>query len=95
VTERVIDGAVLQRFGLSVRRHREVRSWSQERLAEVSNLNRSYIGELERGQATASLLTLVKLSLALGVTVGQLTEEAEHLAKSRSQLNLPLTSIAC
>ena len=38
-------------FGNAVRQVREERGWSQERLAEHADLNRSYIGDLERGRA--------------------------------------------
>jgi transcriptional regulator with XRE-family HTH domain len=51
-----------------VRRLREAQGWSQERLAEHANLNRSYIGEIERGVVIASLLTVEKLAGALQVT---------------------------
>ncbi len=36
-------------FGLTLRQLREQRGWSQEALAEHADLNRSYVGELERG----------------------------------------------
>jgi transcriptional regulator with XRE-family HTH domain len=51
-----------------VRRLREAQGWSQERLAEHADLNRSYIGEIERGVVIASLLTVEKLAGALQVT---------------------------
>jgi len=40
-------------FGLALRNLREQKGWSQEALAEHADLNRSYVGELERGQAIA------------------------------------------
>lgn len=63
---------LVQGFGLGVRRLREAQGWSQERLAEHANLNRSYIGEIERGVVIASLLTVEKLALALQVTPSEL-----------------------
>ena len=89
------DTALIRSFGLTVRQQREARNWSQERLAEAANLNRSYIGELERGEAVASLQTLNKLSLALGVSVSQLLHEAELLDRCNRPPALNLTSIAC
>ena len=52
-------------FGNAVRQVREERGWSQERLAEHADLNRSYVGDLERGRAMPSLATLTKLAAAL------------------------------
>lgn len=37
-----------QRFGQVVRMTREDRGWSQEQLAGRADLNRSYLGEIER-----------------------------------------------
>ncbi|MYM37957.1 helix-turn-helix domain-containing protein [Duganella qianjiadongensis] len=64
--------ALVGSFGRSVRALREALGWSQERLAENSNLNRSYIGEIERGVVIASLQTVEKLAAALQVTPADL-----------------------
>lgn len=45
-------------FGLAVRHFRDQRGWSQELLAEKADLNRSYLGEVERGRAIPSLVTV-------------------------------------
>ena len=37
-------------FGLAVRQSREALGWSQEQLAARADLNRSYVGEVERGR---------------------------------------------
>ena len=58
-------GSLVHSFGAGVRALRLAHGWSQERLAEKSNLNRSYIGEIERGSVIASLVTLEKLAAAL------------------------------
>jgi transcriptional regulator with XRE-family HTH domain len=58
--------ALVQGFGLAC--GVEAQGWSQERLAEHADLNRSYIGEIERGVVIASLLTVEKLAGALQVT---------------------------
>lgn len=78
VAESDIDLAnVNDRFGHAVRALRESRHWSQERLAEQADLNRSYLGELERGGATPSLLTVLKLASALQVTPSALVARCE------------------
>jgi transcriptional regulator with XRE-family HTH domain len=64
--------ALVRDFGARVRSLREARAWSQEQLAEHAGLNRSYVGEIERGAAIASIVTVDKLAGALGVNVGEL-----------------------
>ena len=86
---------IVSSFGTAVRHLREQRGWSQEALAEHSDLNRSYIGELERGQAIPSLLTLKKLSLAFGVSLSHLLSHAERIAQTRTLRGIELTAIAC
>lgn len=69
---------VSHNFGLSVRYLREDRGWSQEVLAEHADLNRSYIGEIERGLVTPSLATTEKIARALGIRLSELIEHAEY-----------------
>jgi transcriptional regulator with XRE-family HTH domain len=86
---------IVSSFGTCVRQLREQHAWSQEALAERADLNRSYLGELERGQAIPSLLTLKKLSDALGVSVSHLLAHAERIAQTRTVRGIELTAIAC
>ncbi|MYM26375.1 helix-turn-helix domain-containing protein [Duganella sp. FT135W] len=72
-----MPGTLVQGFGLGVRQLREAQGWSQERLAEHSNLNRSYIGEIERGVVIASLVTVEKLAAALQLTPSALLTHGE------------------
>ena len=60
-----MSDTILENFGIAVRRMRATRGLSQEQLAERSDLNRSYVGEIERGQVVPTLLTIQKLSGAL------------------------------
>jgi transcriptional regulator with XRE-family HTH domain len=82
-------------FGITVRQLREQHSWSQEALAERADLSRSYVGELERGQAIPSLLTLHKLAQALDLSLANLLANTEHIEQSRTVKHIQLTSIAC
>ncbi|HOG03303.1 MAG TPA: helix-turn-helix transcriptional regulator [Accumulibacter sp.] len=66
------------RFPGVVRQMREAQGWSQEHLAESADLNRSYVGEIERGIASPSLLTAEKLAQALGIKLSELVAHCEN-----------------
>ena len=72
-------GALALHFGLVVRHLREERGWSQEEFAEHADLNRGYIGEIERGGSMPSLGTVGKLALALGLRPSRLISRFELL----------------
>jgi transcriptional regulator with XRE-family HTH domain len=82
-------------FGVAVRQLRERHGWSQEALAERADLNRSYVGELERGQAIPSLVTLEKLAVALNLSLTSLMAHTERNVQSQLVRGIQLTSIAC
>jgi transcriptional regulator with XRE-family HTH domain len=86
---------LVESFGIAVRQSREARGWSQEDLAERSDLNRSYVGEVERGRAIASLATVEKLAGALGISASTLVTRGEALSQARLVRGLDLASIAC
>jgi len=86
---------IVSSFGIAMRQLREQQGWSQEGLAERADLNRSYIGELERGQAIPSLLTLKKLALALNLSLANLLAHAEGIEQTRMVRGIQLTAIAC
>ncbi len=71
---------LIQGFGIAVRQFRETHGWSQEALAERADLNRSYLGEVERGRVIPSLATAQKLALALGILLSQLLAHCEQRA---------------
>jgi transcriptional regulator with XRE-family HTH domain len=64
-------------LGPTIREARRQRGWSQERLAEAAGLDRSYVGEIERGLVSPTLLTLEKLSSALALTASELIGRCE------------------
>ena len=60
------EKAVLVAFGRRIRAAREARGWTQEDLAHQADLDRTYIGGIERGERNIALLSLNKLAKALG-----------------------------
>jgi transcriptional regulator with XRE-family HTH domain len=85
---------LIKRFGLAVRQHREARGWSQEKLAEVADLNRSYLGEIERGVVIASLATVAKLAHALGLSLSALLSLCEPVTSDGEGVAQPLSDPA-
>lgn len=70
--------APVAQFSAVLRQLREERGLSQEQLAERADLNRSYLGEVERGHAIPSLITLAKLAGALEIRLSSFIERCEH-----------------
>lgn len=69
---------LVREFGAAVRRLRETHAWSQEQLAEFAGLNRSYVGEIERGSAIASIVTVDKLARAFQVPIERLLNSSSN-----------------
>lgn len=61
-------------FGKRVRELRLQRDISQEKLAELAELHRNYVGGIERGERNVALLNIVKLARALEVRPAKLIE---------------------
>lgn len=61
-------------LGKAIRRCREERGVSQEKLAFMAGVNRTYMGSVERGERNVAVLNLVKIARALGVPVARFFE---------------------
>lgn len=69
---------VITVFGQVVRDLRKARGWSQERLAEASALDRTFLSQLETGRKQPSLLTIVRLATALQLPSSELLRLLEE-----------------
>ena len=56
-------------FAENIRRMRHERGLSQEELADICGLHRTYVGSVERGERNVTLSSLELLAKALGVPV--------------------------
>lgn len=63
---------VLKKFAERVRDLRVRKNISQEKLGELSNLHRTYIGMIERAEKNVSLKNIQKIAKALNVKLEDL-----------------------
>jgi transcriptional regulator with XRE-family HTH domain len=63
------------KVAFEIKRLRESKNISQEKLAEKANLNTAYIGHLERGVYSPTLYVMWKIAKALETTLSDLTKE--------------------
>ena len=59
-------------FGLLVREQRKLKKISQEKLAFLSNIDRSYMGRIERGEVNITIEKIYELAKSLDVSVKDL-----------------------
>lgn len=64
----------LVQIGDNIRTHRKARSVSQENLALMAGLDRSYVGSIERGERNITVSTLLILANALKTSAQELLE---------------------
>lgn len=55
------------KFGVNARKYRNQKGYSQEKLAEITGLHRTYISAVERGVRSISLYNIEKIALGLEI----------------------------
>ena len=65
-------GRVKQRFGARLRKLRKAKGLTQESLALACDLDRSYVGAIERGESNVSLINIHRLAEGLKLKPGEL-----------------------
>lgn len=68
--------ATLLQLGEAIRSARKKRGISQEKLALISEIDRGYVGRIERGENNAAILTIQKVCKALNISISELMHEA-------------------
>ena len=63
-------------LGEAIRHVRLSKDISQEKLALLAEVDRSYVGRVERGDNNVAVLTLSRLASALGISLATLMRKA-------------------
>ena len=65
-------------FAENLRKARREKRLSQEDLAELANLHRTYVGSVERAERNVSIDNMQRLAAAVGVTLPELLRESKR-----------------
>ncbi len=66
---------ILLRFGKNVQEYRKAQMLSQEQLAELAGVHRTYIGMIERAEKNITLCNIEKIANALNISISKLLED--------------------
>jgi transcriptional regulator with XRE-family HTH domain len=69
---KIQEARIQRQFGERMRELRKEKRLSQEALALACDLDRSYIGGVERGERNVSIVNIHKIAAALGVSAREL-----------------------
>ncbi len=69
-----IRHSALTALGANLRRQRQRKALTQEKLAAAADLDPTYISGIERGVRNPSVLIVVRIANALGTTVSSLSK---------------------
>lgn len=68
---------ILTKFGRTVRKFRTSKGISQEKFADMCELHRTYISDIELGKRNVSLENIEKISKALNLNISEIFEAVE------------------
>lgn len=66
---------IKQKFGLKVKELRKLKGLSQERLANLAEIDRTYLPTIEKGERNVSLEVIEKLAKALDIKIKDFFDE--------------------
>jgi transcriptional regulator with XRE-family HTH domain len=73
---------VTQVFAENIRRLRLAKGLSQEALADLAGLHRTYVGAVERGERNITLINANRIAEALGVRLSDCLKERNERKKA-------------
>ena len=79
---------IAKSIGQRIRNYRTQAGLTQEKLAELSGLHPTYIGQVERGEKNTTLESIQKISAALQISLSQLFEKLS--SDTASEKGIPL-----
>lgn len=79
---------IAKTVGQRIKNYRNKLGLSQEKLAELSGVHPTYIGQVERGEKNATLESIEKIAIALEVSLSTLFERLG--GNERGDRNIPL-----
>ena len=68
---------VLFQLGNRIRELRKKKGYSQEAFADVCELDRTYVGGIERGERNVSFRNIHIIAVGLGISISELVEGIE------------------
>ena len=66
---------IKQKFGNNLKRLRLEKGLSQEKLALIAEIDRTYIPSIEKGERSVSIVIVEKLAIALNVPITELFKD--------------------
>lgn len=76
-----MDTTALIQLGSRIREMRKELGWTQEELAARAEIDRSYLGGVERGERNVTFTVLCEICTALGCDVAKITAGIPELAQ--------------
>jgi transcriptional regulator with XRE-family HTH domain len=76
-----VNQATLKALGQRIRDKRKSLDWTQEELAAKSEIDRSYIGGVERGERNVTFTILCQICAALNCDVAELTKNIPEIPR--------------
>lgn len=73
---------VTQVFARNIKRIRLAKGISQEALADIAGLHRTYVGAVERGERNITLINAYRIAEALGVKLSDCLKERNERTKT-------------
>jgi len=70
-----VEDKIVRRFAVRIRELRNQHNWSHERLAEEAGIHRTYLGGIETARRNPSLRNIIRIAVALGVSVKELFQD--------------------
>lgn len=79
MTKNTAKPQILVAFGQLVREHRKAKGYSQEAFADICEIDRSYMGGVERGERNLALLNIERIVAALEIKPSDFFKELDKL----------------